>query len=207
MLMATALVLFMTIGLGLFYAGLVRAKNSLNTFMMCIAALGVVTVSWALVGYSLAFGDGSGFIGNFDYALLKDVGFEPFGEHDHPAPRLLRVPGELLHHHRGPGLRRGRGADALPALPRVHRASGRSSSTRSWRTGSSAAASSRRTARSTSPAACRSRWGRASAPWPPRSSWAGVWTTAAMRPPAPQHALRAARRRAAVVRLVRVQRR
>ena len=63
MLMATALVLFMTIGLGLFYAGLVRSKNSLNTFMMCIAALGVVTITWALIGYSFAFGGGGGFIG------------------------------------------------------------------------------------------------------------------------------------------------
>jgi ammonium transporter, Amt family len=80
MLTATALVLLMTVGLGLFYAGLVRAKNTLNTFMMSIAALGVVTVTWALVGYSLAFGDGSGFIGNFDYVFLKDVGFEPYGE-------------------------------------------------------------------------------------------------------------------------------
>ena len=43
MLIATALVLFMTIGLGVFYAGLVRAKNALNTFMMCIAALAVAT--------------------------------------------------------------------------------------------------------------------------------------------------------------------
>jgi ammonium transporter, Amt family len=80
MLTATALVLLMTVGLGLFYAGLVRAKNTLNTFMMSIAALGVVTITWALVGYSLAFGDGSGFIGNFDHAFLKDVGFEPYGE-------------------------------------------------------------------------------------------------------------------------------
>ena len=80
MLMATALVILMTIGLGLFYAGLVRAKNALNTFMMCIAALAVVTISWALVGYSLAFGEGNGFIGNFDYAFLKDVGFAPFAE-------------------------------------------------------------------------------------------------------------------------------
>ena len=80
MMSATALVLLMTVGLGLFYAGLVRAKNTLNTFMMSIAALGVVTISWALIGYSLAFGDGSGFIGNFDYAFLKDVGFEPYGE-------------------------------------------------------------------------------------------------------------------------------
>jgi Amt family ammonium transporter len=84
MLMATALVMLMTIGLGLFYAGLVRAKNSLNTFMMCIAALAVVTVSWSLVGYSLAFGEGGKFIGNFDYALMKDVGFEPFGEQTVP---------------------------------------------------------------------------------------------------------------------------
>jgi Amt family ammonium transporter len=83
-LMAAALVMFMTIGLGVFYAGLVRAKNSLNTFMMCIAALAVVTVSWALIGYSLAFGDGSGFIGNFDYVALKDVGFEPYGEQTVP---------------------------------------------------------------------------------------------------------------------------
>ncbi len=83
-LMATALVMLMTIGLGVFYAGLVRAKNTLNTFMMCIAALGVVTISWALVGYSLAFGEGSGFIGNFDYALMKDIGFEPMGEQTIP---------------------------------------------------------------------------------------------------------------------------
>jgi ammonium transporter, Amt family len=74
---AGALVMFMTIGLGLFYAGLVRSKNGLNTFMMCLAALAVVTISWAAIGYSFAFGEGGGFIGNFDYAFLKDVGFEP----------------------------------------------------------------------------------------------------------------------------------
>jgi Amt family ammonium transporter len=74
---AGALVMFMTIGLGLFYAGLVRSKNGLNTFMMCIAALAVVTISWAVVGYSLAFGEGGGFIGNLDHAFLKDIGFEP----------------------------------------------------------------------------------------------------------------------------------
>jgi Amt family ammonium transporter len=74
----TALVMFMTIGLGVFYTGLVRSKNALNTFMMCIAALAVAGISWALVGYSLAFGgEGGGFVGNFDYAFLKDVGFAP----------------------------------------------------------------------------------------------------------------------------------
>jgi Amt family ammonium transporter len=76
-MIATALVLFMTIGLGVFYAGLVRAKNALNTFMMVLAAVVVSILTWALLGYSLAFGDGSGFIGNFDYALLNGVGFEP----------------------------------------------------------------------------------------------------------------------------------
>ena len=78
MLMSTALVLLMTPALGVFYAGLVRSKNTLNTFMMSIAALGVATICWALVGYSLAFSGGEGgFIGNLDLALLNGVGFEP----------------------------------------------------------------------------------------------------------------------------------
>ncbi|MGB3099106.1 MAG: ammonia channel protein, partial [Solirubrobacterales bacterium] len=77
MLAATALVIVMTPALGLFYAGLVRSKNVLNTYMMSIAALGVATIAWAVIGYSFAFGDGGGFIGNFDHAFLKDVGFEP----------------------------------------------------------------------------------------------------------------------------------
>ena len=79
MLAATALVLFMTIGLGLFYAGLVRAKNALNTFMMCVASIGIGGITWALIGYSLAF-DGTGdLIGGLNYAGLNDVTFEPFG--------------------------------------------------------------------------------------------------------------------------------
>ncbi len=77
MLAATALVLMMTPALGLFYAGLVRAKNALNTFMMTVAALGVVTVSWALVGYSLAFDRGNGLVGGLHYAFLQHVGFGP----------------------------------------------------------------------------------------------------------------------------------
>jgi len=80
MLVATALVLLMTPALGLFYAGLVRSKNTLNTFMMCIAAIAVATVTWALVGYSLAF-DGTGdLVGGFGYVALQDVGFAPVGE-------------------------------------------------------------------------------------------------------------------------------
>jgi Amt family ammonium transporter len=77
MLAATALVLLMTPALGLFYAGLVRSKNALNTFMMCVTALAVATVSWALVGYSIAF-DGTGdIIGGLDHAFLRDVAFTP----------------------------------------------------------------------------------------------------------------------------------
>ncbi len=76
MLVATALVLLMTPALGLFYAGLVRSKNTLNTFMMSVGALGVVTVAWALLGYSLAFDRGNGFIGGLHHAFLHDVGFD-----------------------------------------------------------------------------------------------------------------------------------
>ncbi len=76
MLTATALVLLMTPALGLFYAGLVRSKNSLNTFMMSVAALGAVTVTWAIVAYSLAFSEGNGFIGGFDNAFMRGVGLD-----------------------------------------------------------------------------------------------------------------------------------
>jgi ammonium transporter, Amt family len=80
MLIATALVLLMTPALGLFYAGLVRSKNTLNTFMMCVAAIAVATVTWAAVGYSLAF-DGEGdLIGGFGHAFMQGVDFAPRGE-------------------------------------------------------------------------------------------------------------------------------
>ena len=89
MIVATALVMLMTIGLGLFYAGLTREKNTLNTFMMSVAALGVATVTWALVGYSLAFAEGNWFIGGLDFALLKDVGFAPNPLYGTTIPHLV----------------------------------------------------------------------------------------------------------------------
>jgi Amt family ammonium transporter len=77
MLVATALVLMMTPALGLFYAGLVRSKNTLNTFMMCVGAIAIAAVTWAAVGYSLAF-DGSGsLIGGLGNAFLHGVDFAP----------------------------------------------------------------------------------------------------------------------------------
>jgi Amt family ammonium transporter len=77
MLVATALVIMMTPALGLFYAGLVRSKNTLNTFMMCVAALAVATVMWAVVGYSLAFDGDNPIIGGFGNAFLHGVAFAP----------------------------------------------------------------------------------------------------------------------------------
>jgi Amt family ammonium transporter len=77
MLAATALVLMMTPALGLFYAGLVRSKNTLNTFMMCIAAIAIAAVTWSLVGYSLAFDGDAPLLGGLDHFGLHDVGFAP----------------------------------------------------------------------------------------------------------------------------------
>jgi ammonium transporter, Amt family len=77
MLVATALVIMMTPALGLFYAGLVRAKSTLNTFMMCLAALAVATVTWAAVGYSLAFDGDGAIIGGLGNAFMNGVTFAP----------------------------------------------------------------------------------------------------------------------------------
>ena len=66
MLTSSALVLLMTgPGLALFYGGLVRRKNILGTMMQSFAMMGIVTIIWAVVGYSLAFGHGNSFIGGF----------------------------------------------------------------------------------------------------------------------------------------------
>jgi ammonium transporter, Amt family len=80
MLAATALVLLMTPALGLFYAGLVRSKNTLNTFMMCVAAIAIGGFTWAMLGYSLAFDGEAGLIGGLDHFALNGVDFEPRGE-------------------------------------------------------------------------------------------------------------------------------
>ena len=76
MLAASALVLFMTPGLAFFYGGLVRGKNAISTVMYSFVAIGVVSVVWVLWGYSLAFGEGGDFIGNFDFLGFKDVASE-----------------------------------------------------------------------------------------------------------------------------------
>jgi Amt family ammonium transporter len=78
MLTSAALVLLMTgPGLALFYGGLVRKKNVLGTMMQSFAMMAVVTVLWAIVTYSLAFGSGNAFIGGLHNMFLHDVGLEP----------------------------------------------------------------------------------------------------------------------------------
>jgi Amt family ammonium transporter len=81
MLTSTALVLFMTAGLALFYGGMVRGKNVLGMLMQNLMAMGVIAVLWAAVAFSLAFGDAgnAGWIGNLDYAWLHDVGITKGG--------------------------------------------------------------------------------------------------------------------------------
>jgi Amt family ammonium transporter len=78
MLVSAALVLLMTgPGLALFYGGLVRRKNILGTMMQSFAMMGLVTIIWAVVGYSLAFGHGNFFIGGFEHVFLRGVGLTP----------------------------------------------------------------------------------------------------------------------------------
>jgi len=78
MLTSAALVLMMTgPGLALFYGGLVRGKNVLGTMMQSFVLMAWVTVLWAVVGYSLAFAEGSPFVGGFHYAFLANVGTAP----------------------------------------------------------------------------------------------------------------------------------
>ena len=87
MLMSTALVLMMTPALGFFYAGMVRAKNALNTLMMSFAPLAFVGLAWMLLGYSLAFAPGGHAtgraIGGLQFALLRDVGLSAQGSIPH----------------------------------------------------------------------------------------------------------------------------
>ena len=77
MIVATVLVLFMTIpGLSLFYGGLVRAKNILSILVQCFAITCLMTILWLIYGYTLAYGEGNAFIGDFSKLFLKGVGVD-----------------------------------------------------------------------------------------------------------------------------------
>ena len=94
MLVATALVFFMTPGLAFFYGGLVRAKNLVNTIMMSFMSIAIVSIVWVLWGYSLAFGTGNAFIGDFNHLGLSGVSFTSSEGED--IPPLLFVAFQMM---------------------------------------------------------------------------------------------------------------
>ncbi len=97
MLVSSALVLMMTgPGLALFYGGLVRKKNVLGTMMQSFILMALVTVIWALVGYSLAFAEGNPFIGDFRYAFLNGVGAAPNGDYAGTIPHQTYMVYQLM---------------------------------------------------------------------------------------------------------------
>ena len=88
MLMCSALVLLMTgPGLALFYGGLVRKKNVLSTMMQSFAMMALITVVWAIIGYSLCFASGNSFIGGLDHAFLHAVGSAPDADYAATIPQ------------------------------------------------------------------------------------------------------------------------
>jgi ammonium transporter, Amt family len=87
-LLCSALVLLMTIpGLALFYGGLVRQKNVLSTMLKSLISVGIVTLLWAFVGYSLVFSEGNSFIGGLDFAFLRGVGGNPNADYSTTLPQ------------------------------------------------------------------------------------------------------------------------
>ncbi len=87
---ASALVMLMTPALGFFYAGLVRRKNLVSTLVQCLAIFAVVSLVWALWGYSLAFGPSiKGIVGNLSRFALLRVGAEPNVNYGATIPELL----------------------------------------------------------------------------------------------------------------------
>ena len=97
MLTSAALVLMMTgPGLALFYGGLVRRKNVLGTMMHSFIMMATVSILWAFVGYSLAFGEGSPFMGDLRYAFLNGVGAEPNGDYAGTIPQQTYMIYQLM---------------------------------------------------------------------------------------------------------------
>lgn len=97
MLIATALVFFMTPGLAFFYGGLVRRKNVCNTMMACVAIMGLSVVMWVLFGYSLSFGGNhAGIIGDFRWFGLSGIGMDEAGPYAATIPHLVFVAFQMM---------------------------------------------------------------------------------------------------------------
>src|SRR5258706_10677884 len=97
MLVSSALVLMMTgPGLALFYGGLVRRKNVLGTMMHSFVLMAVVTLLWAVIGYSIAFGEWTQFFGGGQYAFLNGVGSAPNDAYAATIPQLTFMIYQLM---------------------------------------------------------------------------------------------------------------
>ena len=97
MLMSSALVLMMTgPGLALFYGGLVRKKNVLGTMMQSFGLMAIVTVLWAIVGYSLCFSAGTSFIGGLGHVFLRGVGAAPDPDYAATIPQQTYMVFQLM---------------------------------------------------------------------------------------------------------------
>lgn len=95
-LMSTGLVLLMTPGLALFYAGMVRAKNVLSTIMQSLMAMALVTLLWVALVYSLAFAPGNPFIGGLQWAGLRTVAADPNPDYAATIPHLAYAMYQLM---------------------------------------------------------------------------------------------------------------
>ncbi|HEV2962767.1 MAG TPA: ammonium transporter [Candidatus Angelobacter sp.] len=97
MLTSSALVLMMTgPGLALFYGGLVRKKNVLSTMMQSFAMMAIVTIVWAIIGYSLSFSEGNSFIGNLHHVFLRGVGLQPDADYSGTIPQQTFMVYQLM---------------------------------------------------------------------------------------------------------------
>jgi Amt family ammonium transporter len=97
MLVSSALVLMMTgPGLALFYGGLVRRKNVLGTMMQSFILMCVITVLWAVCGYSIAFGEGTPFFGDLRYMFLNGVGAAPNADYAATIPQQTYMIYQLM---------------------------------------------------------------------------------------------------------------
>jgi ammonium transporter, Amt family len=96
LLVCSALVLLMTPGLALFYGGMVRRKNVLGTIMQSFIAMGIITVLWVVVGYSLAFSPGNAFIGGLQWLGLNGVSASEPSDYAGTVPHQLFMVFQLM---------------------------------------------------------------------------------------------------------------
>ncbi len=95
-LTSIALVLLMTPGLAFFYCGLVRERQVVNTIKMSFVALGIIAIEWAVIGYSLAFAEGSSLVGGLEWMGLGGVGGEPNDLYSGDVPHIAFMAFQMM---------------------------------------------------------------------------------------------------------------